>query len=235
MKKPEAKHIGIIACSAEGAALCYRSICLEGKELMGEHTHPEISLHCYNLAEYMECIYEEDWSGVAQLMRGSAEKLIASGAELLICPDNTIHQSFAEAGAGLEVQWLHIAQVVLAEAKHRGFETIALTGTQYLMEGPVYPDYAEKSGITLMTPPLKARSEISRIIFEELVYGEILPESERFFIETIAELKRQGCQAVILGCTEIPLMMHDGNSPLPTLDSTRLLAKAALRESLKTG
>ena len=88
------KHIGIVACSAEGAALCYRTICDEAPALMGRHMHPEISMHTYCLGEYMERIYRNDWQGVADLMLSSANKLAKSGAEFLISPDNTVHQAF---------------------------------------------------------------------------------------------------------------------------------------------
>src|SRR5207302_800001 len=88
------QHIGIVACSAEGAALCYRTICLEGTKLMGRHGHPEVSLHTHSLADYMKCIEAGDWAGVAGLMMSSAEKLARAGADFLVCPDNTIHQAF---------------------------------------------------------------------------------------------------------------------------------------------
>lgn len=87
-----AQHIGIVACSAEGAALCYRTICAEGSAILGAHAHPEVTMHTYPLSEYMRFIYANDWSGVVDLMVSSAEKLATAGATFAICPDNTIHQ-----------------------------------------------------------------------------------------------------------------------------------------------
>jgi aspartate racemase len=220
------KHIGIVACSAEGAALCYRTICTEGPALLGTaHAHPEVSMHTHSLAKYMECIYRGDWQGVASLMLGSAEKLAGGGADFLICPDNTIHQALPLVMPRSPRPWLHIAEVVAAEAAARGFRRLGLTGTRWLMEGPVYPG-------TLMRPGSGERAEISRIIMEELVCGVFKPEARRYLQEVIARMREAGCDAVVLGCTELPLLVDDAVSPLPTLDSTRLLARAALARAI---
>jgi aspartate racemase len=218
------QHIGIVACSAEGAALCYRTICIEGAALLGEHDHPEVSMHTHSLAEYMKCIYRDDWKGVGDLMLSSAEKLAAIGADFLICPDNTIHQAMPYVAERSPRPWLHIAHVVAEEAAARGFRKLGLTGTRYLVESDVYPaDYAR--------PTAEERAEINRIIFEELVYGKFKPEAVEYFRTVIGELRQQGCDAVVLGCTEMPLIISEANSPLPVLDSTRLLARAALRRA----
>ncbi|HEY6138158.1 MAG TPA: amino acid racemase [Thermoanaerobaculia bacterium] len=215
------QHIGIVACSAEGAALCYRTICIEGAALLGEHDHPEVSMHTHSLAEYMKCIYRNDWNGVGDLMLSSAEKLAKIGADFLICPDNTIHQAMPYVAERSPLPWLHIAHVVAEEAAARGFRKLGLTGTRYLTESDVYPEgYAR--------PTAEERAEINRIIFEELVYGKFEPEAVEYFRTVIAKFQEQGCDAVVLGCTEIPLIISDANSPLPVLDSTRLLARAAL-------
>ncbi len=163
-------HIGIVACSAEGAALCYRTICIAGAQLLGAHAHPEVSIHSHSLAEYVKCLDRNDWQGVGELMLSSANKLAQIGADFLICPDNTIHQALPYVQSRSPLPWLHIAEVVAATAVERGFKYLGLN---------------------------------------------------------------QGCDAVVLGCTEIPLIMNDENSPLPTLDSTRLLARAALRRAVQ--
>jgi len=219
------QHIGIVACSAEGAALCYRTICIEGAEFLGEHDHPEVSMHTHSLAEYMKCIYRDDWRGVGELMLSSAEKLAKIGADFLICPDNTIHQAMPYVAERSPRPWLHIAGVVAEEAKARGFRKPGLTGTRYLVESNVYP--AE-----YLRPSAEERAEINRIIFEELVYGTFKPEAVEYFQRVIDRFAQQGCDAVVLGCTEIPLIIGDANSSLPTLDSTRLLARAALRRAI---
>jgi aspartate racemase len=223
------RHIGIVACSAEGAALCYRTICLEGAQLLGPHDHPEVSMHTHSLAEYMKCIYRGDWQGVADLMLSSADKLASSGADFLICPDNTIHQALVYVEPRSRLRWLHIAEVVAAQAVERGFRRLGLTGTRYLVDSEVYPEKLLGHGIEYVRPAEAERDEIDRIIMQELVYGLFKPEAVEYFQRVIGRMKDGGCDAVVLGCTEIPLIMNDSNSPLTTLDSTRLLARAALR------
>lgn len=225
-------HIGIVACSAEGAALCYRTICAEGAALLGPHAHPELSMHTPPLADYMACIYRDDWAGVAELMLASAHKLAAIGADFLICPDNTIHQALPLVQPRSPRPWLHIADEVAQEAVARGHRRLAITGTRWLVGSEVYPRALAARGLAFQRPSDDELDEINRIIMDELVYGTFTPASIATFQRVIERLKRDGCDAVVLGCTEIPLIIHDGNSPLPTLDSTRLLARAALRRAV---
>ena len=227
-----AQHIGIVACSAEGAALCYRTICLEGAELLGRHNHPEVSLHTHPLAEYMKYIDQGDWTGVAELMMSSAEKLARAGADFLICPDNTIHQAFDLIAHRSPRPWLHIAEEVAKESKRCHFKRLGVLGTRYLMEGPVYPEKLKAAGLEHRIPDENERSRLNQIIFNELVYAQFLPRSLAYFTEVIRILKDNGCDAVVLGCTEIPLLVTPDSSPLPVLDSTRLLARAALRKAV---
>ena len=222
------KHIGIVACTAEGASLCYRTICAEGAALFGEHDHPEISMHTISLAEYMTYIDRADWSGVGELMLRSANKLAAIGADVLICPDNTIHQSLPFIVERSPLPWLHIAEAVALGARRRGFKKLGLTGTRWLVESAVYPDKLGAHSIECVTPDANEREQINRIIMSELVRGVFSDASVKYFQQVIGRMRAAGCDAVVLGCTEIPLLMNDGNSPLPTLDSTRLLARAAL-------
>jgi aspartate racemase len=226
-------HIGIVACSTEGAALCYRTISLEGGLMIGRYNHPEVSLHSFSLAEYMKSIDAGDWAGVAELMLSSAEKLAKAGADFLVCPDNTIHQAFDLVEHRSPRPWLHIAREVAAEAKRCGYKRLAVLGTKYLMEGPVYRDALKAAGIGYCVPDAEQREHINQIIFDELVNGKILARSLAHFVEVIRELKEGGCDAVVLGCTEIPLLVTPDSSPLPTLDSTRLLARAAVRRALE--
>ena len=228
-----AKHIGIVACSAEGAALCYRTICIEAPVSMGRHMHPEISMHTHCLADYMECVYRDDWQGVANLMLSSANKLARAGAEFLICPDNTIHRALDLAAPHSPLPWLHIVEEVAAEAKQRGFRKLAITGTKYTMEGPVYSEKLLVCGIEHLMPNADERARIDAIIMDELVNGIFSDESRTYFQRVIGRLSHEGCDAVVLGCTEIPLLIDDRISPLPTLDSTRILARAALRKALE--
>jgi aspartate racemase len=226
-------HIGIVACSTEGAALCYRTISLEGAQVLGAHDHPEVSLHSHSLARYMKSIEAGDWAGVAELMLSSADKLAKAGADFLISPDNTIHQAFDLVEHRAPRPWLHIAREVAAEAKSRGFRRPAVLGTRYLMEGPVYPVALKAAGMEHRIPKAEQRQRINEIIFDELVNGQFLPRSLAYYVEVIRSLKDEGCDAVVLGCTEIPLLVTPESSPLPTLDSTRLLARAAVRKAIE--
>jgi aspartate racemase len=225
-------HVGIVACSAEGASLCYRTICVEGAQMMGPYAHPEISMHTHSLAEYIKCIDRGDWQGVGERMLSSADKLASSGADFLICPDNTIHQALSYVQSRSPLPWLHIAEVVAQEAKGRGFRRLGLTGTRWLIESEVYPEKLAACGLEYVRPTAVERDEINRIIMEELVYGVFRPEAGAAFQRVIQRMKQEGSDAVVLGCTEIPLIINDANSPLPTLDSTRLLARAALRRAV---
>jgi aspartate racemase len=226
-------HIGIVACSTEGAALCYRTISLEGSRMLGRHDHPEVSLHSHSLAQYMKSIDTGDWAGVAQLMLSSADKLGKAGADFLICPDNTIHQAFDLIEHRSPRPWLHIAREVAAEAKRKNFKRLAVLGTRYLMEGPVYREALKAAGIDHRVPKTEQRERINQIIFDELVNGQFPARSLAYNVEVIRSLKDEGCDAVVLGCTEIPLLVPPESSPLPTLDSTRLLAQAAVRKAVE--
>ncbi len=226
------QHIGIVACSAEGAALCYKTICVEGADLLGPHAHPEISLHTHSLADYVACLDRGDRAGVAELMLSSANKLARAGADFLICPDNTIHQAMQDVLPRSPLPWLHIADVVAAEAAARGYRKLGITGTRWLIDSEVYPEKIEAQGLDWLRPTDAERDETSRIIMDELVQGVFRPEAVAAYQRVMERMKEKGCDAVVLGCTEIPLIMNDGNSPLPTLDSTRLLARAALRRAV---
>ena len=191
-----AKHIGIVACSAEGAALSYRTIAREAAGRMGEHAHPEITMHTFPLAAYMPHIRAGAWDEVAALMLASAEKVARCGAEFCISPDNTIHQAFAAVEAGSPVPWLHIARVVAAAAREAKYKKLAVLGTKYL------------------------------------VCGELREPSRLDLSEVVERCRARGADAVVLGCTELPLLVKPDDCPLPTLVSTRLLARAALDYSL---
>lgn len=224
-----AAHIGIVGCSAEGAALCYRTICAEGAERLGPHAHPEVSMHTPSLSAYVECLERQDLDGVAALMLASAEALARAGADFLICPDNTIHAAYARVAPRSPLPWLHIADVVAREAERRGLRRVGITGTRWLVQSDVYPEQLSTRGIEAVRPPDAARDEMDRIIMDELVNGVIQPASVTVFRSAIEHFRdHQGCDGVVLGCTEIPLIIDNTNSALPTLDSTRLLARAAL-------
>lgn len=222
------QHIGIVGCSAEGAALCYRHIVHEGERLLGPYKHPEISMHTLPLSDYVECIDRNDWRGVGALMLESVRKLDAAGATFVICPDNTIHQALPLIRAQSPLPWLHIAEVVAQEASRNGWHRIGLLGTRWLVQSDVYPQALEAQGLSWVRPTEGERDEGHCIIMDELVKNVIRPQAAEHYAAVMRRMKDSGCDAVVLGCTEIPLVMNEGNSPLPPLDSTRLLARAAV-------
>jgi len=229
------KHIGIVACSAEGAALCYRTICQEALTVVGKNDHPRITLDSIAMARWMPAFDAGDWAGVARVMLDSARLLANAGADFAICPDNSAHVAWDHLQAETPIPWLHIARVLGEEARRRGYRRVGLLGTRFTMGGgaPVYRPVLEALGIETVVPDPADAKEVDRIIFAELVDGVFRGASREFYNGVIARLAERGCDAVALACTEIPLLVRLEESPLPTLDSTRLLAQAALREAMK--
>jgi len=227
------RHVGIVGVSAQGAALCYTTICVEGAALLGRHAHPEVTMHTLSLADYMGPIDAGDWRAVGELLLRSVAKLQATGVDLLICPDNTVHPAIDLVLDRSPLPWLHIAQEVAAVAAERRFKRVLVLGTRYLMESAVYPAKFAPRGIECEIPPPEDRERINALTFDELVYGQFKPSTRSYFESVIADGQRRGCDAVVLGCTEFPLLIGDADSPLPTLDSTRILARAALREAVR--
>jgi aspartate racemase len=189
-------------------------------------------MHTPSLADYVSCLDRDDWIGVGELMLTSAHKLAHVGADFLICPDNTIHRALPDLESRSPLPWLNIAEVVATEAVDRKFRRLLLTGTRWLVDSEVYPEKLDARGLEFVRPDEGERDEMSRIIMNELVRGVFKPEAIAYFQGVIERSVESGCDAAILGCTEIPLIIDDTNSALPTLDSTRLLARAALRRAV---
>ncbi|MBX3332041.1 MAG: amino acid racemase [Nitrospira sp.] len=221
-------HIGILAGTAEGAALCYRTMCGEADEddITGRNMHPEITLHALPLRYYLDAIDRDDWGTVAALMSHSASKLVRAGADVIVCPNNTLHNAFDLVES--PVPWLHIAKPVVNEIAQRGWRRVGILGTQIVMEGAIYSSELEQREVAVVTPNGDDRVRIQRIIRTELVAGRFTAESRLFLQKVIAKMAAEGAEAVILGCTELPLLLSKEQSDLPLLDSTRLLAQAAL-------
>ncbi len=192
-------------------------------------------MHSPSFARYAELLDRGDWQGIAGLMLDSADRLARTGADFLICPDNTIHRALPEVEQRSPLPWLHIVEITVAEAAARGYRRLGITGTRWLVESDVYPVKVAERGLEYERPDAQEREAMHRIIMDELVYGLLKPESVARLQQSVTSLKTNGCDAVILGCTELPLVLSDSNSPLPTLDSTRLLARAALRFAVEEG
>jgi aspartate racemase len=226
------KHLGILAHSAEGAALCFRAFCQEGFRELGPHEHPDVTLDCIALARSMPAWDAGDHAAVRAILAESLERLARAGAEFFICPDNTAHMALEDAGDALALPGLHIAEVVADRAAVDGRKRVGVLGTRYTMDGPLYPRALGARGIAAEVPDVADRHLINTIIFEELVNGLFKLESREAYVRIIEGLAARGCDAVALVCTEIPLLITPDLSPLPTLDSTRLLARAAFEAAV---
>jgi aspartate racemase len=223
----DTKHLGILAHSTEGAALCFRSFCQEGFRRLGPDEHPDVTMDCIALARSMPAWDAGEHVSIRATLSTSADRLARAGADFFVCPDNTAHQALELPGDGLALPGLHIAEVVADQAARDGRTRVGVLGTTYLMDGPVYPDALGRRGIVAELPAADDRRTVNRIIFDELLNGVLVDGSRAEYVRIIETLAGRGCDAVALVCTEIPLLVTPDVSPLPTLDSTRLLARAA--------
>lgn len=221
------KHLGILAHSVEGAALCFRTFCHEASRLLGAHDHPDVTLDCIAMANSMPAWEAGDFSSIRGTLALSVERLAHAGADFWACPDNTAHLALERPGKELALPGLHIAEVVAARAAADGHKRIGVLGTKFTMDGPIYPRAFADRGIAAEVPEPKDRDLLNTIIFDELVNGVFTKSSRDEYVRVIHQLAAGKCDAVALVCTEIPLLVTPDVSPLPTLDSTRLLARAA--------
>ncbi|MEQ1618290.1 MAG: amino acid racemase [Terricaulis sp.] len=225
-------HIGILAHSADGAALCFLEMVREGARALGAHEHPEITLSILPMGATFAAYDRGDLDAVNAHLRQTCQRLADAGCDFFVCPDNTAHIAFDAAREPYPLPGLHICDVVAARAKRDGRTRVALLGTRWTMSGPAYPAAFARAGLGLQAPEPEERAIIDRIIFEELCQGIVTEASLTEYVRIIAHMQRDGCDAVALSCTEIPLLVTPEVSPLPTLDSTRLLAHAAVAAAL---
>ena len=222
------KHIGILAHSFEGATLCYRTACLEGVRRLGPHRHPEITMTGVAMDDLLPAWESDDLPSLRTAFFQDAEKLALAGCDFFVCPDNTAHIALESPGDPFPIPALHIGEVVADEASRRGFQKVGILGTRFTMTGPVYPGALGRRGIGWAVPDEGDRKIVDDIIFAELCLGNFTDQSRNAYVHIIEKLKADGCDSVALVCTEIPLLITEDVSPLPILDSTRLLAKAAV-------
>ena len=226
------KHLGILAHSVEGATLCLRAFCQEGFRELAPHQHPDVTLDCIAMARSMPAWESGDLPAIRSTLSTSVQRLARAGADFFVCPDNTAHLALEQSGEDLSLPGLHIAEVVADRASAEGRARVGILGTRYLMEGPIYPRALASRGIAIEVPGADDRHTINRVIFDELVNGLFAGSSREAYIRIIERLAARGCDAVALVCTEIPLLVTPDVSPLPTLDSTRLLARAAFEVAI---
>lgn len=226
------KHLGILAHSTEGAALCFLAFCQEGFAELGPHEHPDVTLDCITMARSMPAWDAGDHDSIRDTLAVSVQRLARAGADFFVCPDNTAHMALERPGPELALPGLHIADAVADRAARDSRTRVGVLGTRYTMDGPVYPRALAARGIAAEVPEAEDRAMVNRIIFAELVNGEFTEESRKEYIRVIDKLAARDCDAIALVCTEIPLLVTPEVSPLPVLDSTRLLARAAYEAAI---
>jgi aspartate racemase len=227
-----ARHVGILAHSADGAALCFLEMVREAGRRLGAHDHPEITLSVRPMGPILGAYDRGTLEAVRAYLARTAERLAAAGCDFFVCPDNTAHIALELPGEPFPLPGLHVAEIVAARAAAQGSRSVGLLGTKWTMDGPVYPAAFARRGIAMRTPSAADRALVDDIIFTELCQGLLTDRSRSEYIRIIDALKRDGCDAVALSCTEIPLLITPEVSPLPTLDSTRLLAHEAIAAAL---
>jgi aspartate racemase len=226
-------HIGILAHSADGAALCFLEMVREAARQLGAHQHPEITLSIRPMAPVLQAYERKDLAAVRAYIARTAQRLAGAGCDFFVCPDNTAHLALELPGEPLPLPGLHIAELVAQRAKADGRTCVGLLGTRWTMEGPVYPAAFARHRISMRAPSAADRTLVDQVIFGELTQGQVLDISRAEYLRIIDGLQREGCDAVALSCTEIPLLITPEVSPLPTLDSTRLLAREAVTMALE--
>jgi len=240
------KHIGILAHSYEGATLCFHEMCAEGVRRLGPHDHPEITLTCTPMAHSLDAWDRGDHAELRSMFIADAEKLVAAGADFFVCPDNSAHIALESPGRearsrlspgqaasdAFPLPALHIAEVVAGQAAQDGRRKVGILGTNWTMTGPVYPGALGRRGIEWAVPGEADRKIVHDIIMDELCLGTFSDSSRDAYVGIIEKLAGDGCDSVALVCTEIPLLITQDVSSLPILDSTRLLARAAVAVAL---
>ena len=226
------KTLGIVAHSAEGGTLCFITACREGQRLLGPHMHPEIVVSAVPMARSMPGWESGVHDAIARNLGHGVEQVARAGADFFVCPDNTAHIVLERIVDHLPIPGMHIADVVCDELEERGWSKPGLLGTKWTMTGTVYRDALGRRGYDRLVPDEGTREALNVAIFDELCLGVFRPATTDLFVRAIEDLRAAGADCVILGCTEIPLIISEENSPLPILDSTRLLAKHAVREAV---
>lgn len=226
------KTVGIVAHSYEGAALCFITACKEGAVHLGPHMHPNIVMSAVPMALSLPGWEANDYSAVGRFLAKGVQMVADAGSDFYVCPDNTAHIVLEQIASDLPIPGLHIADVVCEELSKHGWKHIGLLGTRWTMNGPVYEKALKERGLERLIPDDRTIELINAAIFDELCLGIFNPGTTELFLRSIGDLKSKGAECVILGCTEIPLIVTPENSPLPTFDSTRLLAKYAIVEAV---
>jgi aspartate racemase len=226
------RHIGIVAVSPEGASLFYRQIFRQAAQMLEPHQHPRVSLHSEPLALYIDAVRAQDWHAVGDLLRRSAEILARCGADFCLSPDNAVQHGIHLAESGSPIPWITMPDMVARVVESEGRKVVGILGTKMVTTGSTYQTHLGIRGIQVLNPDLQEAEEMDRIIFQELIYGQINPRSQQRVLDTIGHFVDRGCQGVILASSEAPLLVTQANSRLPLYDAADILAQEAVRAAM---
>jgi aspartate racemase len=226
------KTIGIAAVTAEGASSCYKSIVTLAGQRLGFNQHPEITLDNPPFANILAAQKREDWTEVARILTDSVNKLASIGAEVAIIPANSVHYAFDNIESNARIPLLSIVEITADECVKQGYKKVAVLGVGQTMTGGLYDEPLKSRGVESLQLPKDQQEALNTIIYNELVQGEIVPQSVTKIINICSGLKGEGCEAVLLACTELPMVINRENAPLSYIDTTFLLAQKAVDYSL---
>ena len=224
-----AKTIGIVAVTAEGAANCYKQIVRFAGEQLGPNKHPEIILINPSFDTILEAQQRDDWQTVGTILTRAAQRAVAAGAEFIIIPANSVHFAYDQVAKHVSVPVLNLVEVVADECQHQGYKKVAVLGVGLTLSGGLYDQPLAERSIKSIELTDAYRKTLDSIIYNKLVHGIVTLASTKKVLSLCDELQRDGCEALILACTELPLILHSTNTPLPVLDSTEVLARAAVK------
>jgi len=228
----EAKTIGIVGITAEGASLCYRTIVAESARALPDGAHPPIAMYTGSFAALNERLSRRDWPGVGALISDSIERLVSSGAELIIMPANATHYAVDYFLPQCPVPFLSIVDVSADACVQGRYARVAVLGIGLTMTDGLYDHPLRSHGIEPMTPTPDEQAALNQIIYGEIIPARVTATTAPRIVEILAALRERGAEAAILACTELPLVISEENTPLPFIDTTRLLARTALANAL---
>ena len=222
------KHIGIVGVSPEGASICYQQLFRHAAVMLEPHMHPIVSVHNIPLAQYVDAVGRDDWCQVAALLTDSALRLASIGVEFCFTPDNAVQHAVQLAEVSCPIPWLKMTSAVATRIEEDNRKTVGVIGTKYVTSGSAYQTDLGVKGIKLVRPNEEDTETLNQIIFDELVFGIINPESQKTIHEIIYRLTDLGCEGVILGCSEAPLMVTHETCDVPLYNASDIMAQQAM-------
>ena len=233
---PRMRVIGMLGgMSWESSAQYYRLVNELARERLGGLHSARLVLVSVDFAEIERLQVAGQWEQAGVLLAGAAKSAEAAGAELLLLCTNTMHKVAGQIQDAVSIPLVHLADTTAAAVRRAGLSTVGLLGTAFTMEQDFYRDRLASHGLTVLVPPAQDRAEVHRVIYEELCLGAVREASRQAYQEVIDRLEHAGAEGVILGCTEIELLIRPQDSPIPVFATTRLHVEAAIEQALAPG